>query len=136
MSSVERIGISVEKELLADFDRAIAEDNYSSRSEAIRDMIRERLSRKSLGNPDADAVAGVFLIYDHHETSLSEKLLNIQHDHLLEVIASTHCHLDHHNCLEVIIMKGKVGRIEYIGNRIAALKGVKLSRVNLMANSE
>jgi len=136
LASVERIGITVEKELLEEFDRSIAADNYSSRSEAVRDLMRERLSRERLASPEADAVAGVFLIYDHHETTLSEKLLNIQHDHLLEVIASTHCHLDHHNCLEVIIMKGKVGRIEDIGNRIAALKGVKLSRVNIMAENE
>jgi len=133
MNNIERIGVSLGKELLSVFDRLISEDGYTTRSEAIRDLIRERLSRKQLSNPSAHAVAGVFLIYDHHETKLPQKLVDIQHNHLLEVIASTHVHLDHHNCLEVIILKGKVKEIEKLGNNIASLKGVKLSRMNMMA---
>ena len=133
MSTAERVGVSLEKELLTVFDKLIAEDGYTNRSEAVRDLIRERLSRKQLSNPSAHAVAGVFLIYDHHETKLPQKLVDIQHNHLLEVIASTHVHLDHHNCLEVIILKGKVKEIEKLGNNIASLKGVKLSRMNMMA---
>jgi len=133
MSTAERVGVSLERELLAVFDKLIAEDGYTNRSEAVRDLIRERLSRKQLSNPSAHAVAGVFLIYDHHETKLPQKLVDIQHNHLLEVIASTHVHLDHHNCLEVIILKGKVKEIEKLGNNIASLKGVKLSRMNMMA---
>ena len=85
-----------------------------------------------MSNPSANAVAGVFLIYDHHETKLPQKLVDVQHNHLLEVIASTHVHLDHHNCLEVIILKGQVKDIEKLGNNIASLKGVKLSRMNMM----
>jgi len=65
---------------------------------------------------------------------LPQKLVNLQHSHILQVIASTHVHLDHHNCLEVIILKGKVKEIEKLGNNIASLKGVKLSRMNLMAS--
>ena len=133
MSTAERVGVSLEKELLTVFDKLIAEDGYTNRSEAVRDLIRERLSRKQLSNPSAHAVAGVFLIYVHHETKLPQKLVDIQHNHLLEVIASTHVHLDHHNCLEVIILKGKVKEIEKLGNNIASLKGVKLSRMNMMA---
>lgn len=132
MSEIERIGISLEKDLLAMFDQVIAEDGYKNRSEAVRDLIRERLSRKRLSDPEANAVAGVFLIYDHHETKLPQKLVDIQHNHLLDVAASTHVHLDHHNCLEVIILKGQVKEIEKLGNNIASLKGVKLSRMNTM----
>lgn len=134
MSNIERVGISLEKELLSVFDQVIEEDGYTTRSEAIRDLIREHMSRKQLSNPSANAVAGVFLIYDHHETKLPQKLVDLQHSHLLQVIASTHVHLDHHNCLEVIILKGKVKEIEKLGNNIASLKGVKLSRMNLMAS--
>jgi len=136
MSSIERIGVSLEKELLSVFDQIIEEDGYISRSEAIRDLIRECLSRKQLLDPSAHAVAGVFLIYDHHETKLPQKLVNLQHSHLLQVIASTHVHLDHNNCLEVIILKGKVKEIEKLGNNIASLKGVKLSRINIMTTGE
>ena len=134
MSNIERVGISLEKELLSVFDQVIEEDGYTTRSEAIRDLIREHMSRKQLSNPSANAVAGVFLIYNHHETKLPQKLVDLQHSHLLQVIASTHVHLDHHNCLEVIILKGKVKEIEKLGNNIASLKGVKLSRMNLMAS--
>lgn len=134
MSKIERIGISLEKDLLGKFDQVIAVDGYTNRSEAIRDLIRERLSRKRLSEPEAHAVAGVFLIYDHHETKLPQKLMDIQHNHLLDVTASTHVHLNHHNCLEVIILKGRVKEIEKLGNKIAALKGVKLSRLNIMAS--
>ena len=133
MSNIERVGISLEKELLSVFDQVIEEDGYTTRSEAIRDLIREHMSRKQLSNPSANAVAGVFLIYNHHETKLPQKLVDLQHNHLLHVIASTHVHLDHHNCLEVIILKGKVKEIEKLGNNIASLKGVKLSRMNMMA---
>ena len=135
MSNIERIGVSLEKDLLKDFDDLIAKDGYTNRSEAVRDLIRESLSRKELSNPEAHAVAGIFLIFDHHETQLTQKLVEIQHNHLLEVIASTHVHLDHHNCLEVIILKGQVKEVEKLGNKIASLKGVKLSRVNMMTSN-
>ncbi len=132
MSQIERVGVSLDKELLLMFDELIGTQGYSNRSEAIRDLIRERLSQKQLAKPTAKAVAGIFLVYDHHSTSLSEKLIDLQHDHLLHVIASTHVHLDHDNCLEVIILKGKVKEIQELADQMAALKGVKLSRVNLM----
>ncbi len=132
MEKVERIGISLKKELLSPFDKLIASEGYATRSKAICDLVRERLSQKQLSNSSAYAVAGVFLIYDHHETKLPQKLVDIQHNHLLTVIASTHVHLDHHNCLEIIILKGKVKDIEKLGNNIASLKGIKLSRVNVM----
>lgn len=132
MSSIERVGVSVDKKLLAEFDRLIDEQGYTNRSEAIRDLIRESLSKDKLAEPAASAVAGVFLVYDHHSTKLSDKLVKLQHNHLLHVIASTHVHLDHHNCLEVIILQGKVKEIEKLANNIGALKGVKLCRVNLM----
>jgi CopG family transcriptional regulator, nickel-responsive regulator len=134
MGNIERIGVSLEKNLLGEFDKLISETGYNNRSEAVRDLIRESLSRDKLANPESHAVAGVFLIYDHHETMLTQKLVEIQHNHLLKVIASTHVHLDHHNCLEVIILKGQVREIEKLGNSIASLKGVKLSRINMMAS--
>lgn len=133
MDKIERVGVSLDKKLLADFDRLIDKQGYTNRSEAIRDLIRESLSKDKLAKPSASAVAGVFLVYDHHAAKLSDKLLSLQHNHLLHVIVSTHVHLDHHNCLEVIILKGKVKDIETLANQIGALKGVKLSQVNLMA---
>lgn len=133
MNKIERVGVSLDKGLLTEFDQLIGKQGYGNRSEAIRDLIRESLSKDKLADPSASAVAGVFLVYDHHSAKLSDKLLELQHNHLLHVIVSTHVHLDHHNCLEVIILKGKVREIEKLANNIAALKGVKLSRVNLMS---
>ena len=136
MSSLERIGISVDKKLLSQFDKLIAKQHYANRSEAVRDLIRQRLSKEELSNPSATAVAGIFLVYDHHSMSLSQKLNELQHHHLLQIISSIHVHLDHENCLEIIILKGKVKDIEQISNKITALKGVKLSRMNMLTTGD
>jgi len=136
MSKVERIGVSLDKNLLSLFDKLIAKQGYQNRSEAIRDLIRKCLSEEQLAKPTTQAVAGVFLVYDHHSTKLSQKLVDLQHNHLLQVIASTHVHLDADNCLEVIILKGKVKEIEKVANRITCLRGVKLSRMNIMTTGE
>lgn len=136
MRKLERIGVSLDEELLSGFDRLIAKQGYPNRSEAIRDLIRSRLSEEKLAKPTARAVAGVFLVYDHHLARLSQRLVDVQHDHLLRVIASTHVHLDQDNCLEAIILKGQVKDIERIADRMTSLKGVKLSRVNIVTTGE
>ena len=136
MSRIERIGVSLDKKLLSLFDRLIAKQGYPNRSEAIRDLIRARLSEEELAKPTTEAVAGVFLVYDHHSTKLSQKLVELQHDHLLHVITSTHVHLDDDNCLEAVILKGKVKEIQKLADRMTSLRGVKLSRVNVMSRAD
>lgn len=133
MAEVERIGISLDKDLLAQFDALVARQGYQSRSEAIRDLVRQQLSRERLADPQIEAVAAVVLVYDHHATKLTEKLVGLQHSHLLHAIASLHVHLDEHNCLEVIVLRGRVDEINKVGERILSMKGVKLGRVNLVA---
>ena len=133
MAELERIGISLDKDLLADFDRLIAGQGYQSRSEAIRDLVRRELSQERLADPDASAVAAVCLVYDHHATKLAEKLIGLQHSHLLHAISSLHVHLDTHDCLEVIVLRGPVREINKVGEQILSLKGVKLGRVNMVA---
>jgi CopG family nickel-responsive transcriptional regulator len=133
MSQVERIGVSLEKELLSQFDKLIGKQGYQSRSEAIRDLIRQQLSAEQIGNPQAQAVAAVCMVYDHHATKLTEKLIDLQHSHILQVISSLHVHLDEHDCLEVIVLRGRVGQINRMGESILSMKGVKLGRVNLLA---
>ena len=134
MSQVERIGVSLDKKLLSRFDKLIAGQGYQSRSEAIRDLVRRQLSTEQLSNPDAEAVAAVFLVYDHHSTKLTEKLMDLQHSHILQVISSIHIHLDKHDCLEVIVMRGRVGEISKMGENMLSLKGVKLGRVNFVSS--
>jgi CopG family nickel-responsive transcriptional regulator len=133
MKQVERIGVSLDKKLLLMFDKLIAKRGYQSRSEAIRDLIRQQLSSEQLSNPKAKAVAAVCLVYDHHATKLMEKLIGLQHSHVLQTISAMHIHLDEHNCLEVIVLRGRVGEIEKTAENIVSLKGVKLGRINFVA---
>ena len=133
MEQVERIGVSLEKKLLSGFDKLIAKQGYPSRSEAIRDLIRQRLSSERLSDPQAKAVAAVFVIYDHHSTKLMQELVGMQHSLLLQTICSMHIHLDAHDCMEIIVLKGQVGEINKTGENILSLKGVKLGKVNLIA---
>ena len=135
MTQVERIGISVEKKLLSNFDKLITKLGYQNRSEAIRDLIRDRLSTEQIKNPDADAIAAVCLVYDHHAANFVQKLTGLQHNHLLDTISSMHIHLDSHDCMEIIVLKGKVGEINKMAEKIVSLKGVKLGKINLIANN-
>ncbi len=132
MEQVERIGVSVDKNLLGAFDELITKQGYQSRSEALRDLIRKQLSEQRLGNPKAKAVAAVHLVYDHHSTKLMEKLTALQHSHLLRTICTMHIHLDAHDCLEIIVLKGTVGEINKMAEKMLSQKGVKLGNVNFV----
>ena len=100
-------------------------------------MVRRQLSQERLQSPKSKAVAAVFLVYDHHSTKLTESLIELQHEHTLtssvQVISSLHVHLDEHDCLEVIILKGRVGEINKVAENILSMKGVKLGRTNIVA---
>jgi CopG family nickel-responsive transcriptional regulator len=137
MSQLERIGVSLDKELLRQFDKLISGQGYQSRSEAIRDLVRQRLSEKRLGDEKAGAVAVVFLVYDHHSTKLAESLISLQHTHIpdstVQVISSMHVHLDKHDCLEIIVLRGRVGEISKLADNMLSMKGVKLGRLNVVA---
>lgn len=124
MANIVRTGVSLERELLRQFDESIRERGYQNRSEAIRDLIRDHLvSREADKNK---VVAGTLtIIYDHHRPNLTEKLVEVQHHAGSQVLAATHVHLDHHNCLEVVIMKGRSGSIRAVANAILSLQGVK-----------
>jgi CopG family transcriptional regulator, nickel-responsive regulator len=133
MSNIERIGVSLEKDLLATFDDLIAKRGYPSRSEALRDLVRQQIDAERLGDPKAQAVAAVFLAYNHHSTKLMGMLTDLQHSHLLHTISSMHIHLDEHDCLEIIVLRGPVGEINKTADHMISMKGVKLGRVNLLA---
>jgi CopG family nickel-responsive transcriptional regulator len=133
MKGVERIGVSVERKLLSAFDKLVAGRGYQSRSEAIRDLIREQISKESVSDPGARAIGVVLVVYEHHSTRLMEKLAGLQHSHVLQTISSMHIHLDEHDCLEVIVLKGKVAEINRVAEKIVSLKGVTLGQINLVA---
>ena len=133
MEQIERIGISLESYLLGEFDKLISAKGYKNRSEAVRDLIRDDLSKQKVANPKAKAVAAVCLVYDHHQTELMRKMTGLQHSHLLHTICTMHVHLDKHDCMEVIVLKGAVGEIEKMADMLVSLKGVKLGKVNLIS---
>jgi CopG family nickel-responsive transcriptional regulator len=124
MSSLIRTAISLDRELLQEFDRIIEQKGYGSRSEAIRDLVRD-LSVKSEIAHNRTIVATLTLVYDHHQPQLSEQLVAAQHHYAGRVLATTHVHLDARNCLEVIILKGRGSEVQHFADQLLSLRGVK-----------
>ncbi|MGH9717268.1 MAG: nickel-responsive transcriptional regulator NikR [Candidatus Acidiferrales bacterium] len=124
MGDLARTGVSLEEDLLKKFDDFIGKKGYQNRSEAIRDLIRERLIQEE-SDENKMVVGTLTFIYDHHRPNLTEKLVAAQHQAGGNVLANTHVHLDHHNCLEVIMMKGRGGELRNLANGILSLRGVK-----------
>jgi len=114
----------MEEELLEDFDRVIDQRGYGSRSEAIRDLIRNGLV-KDEWKGDNEVMGVISLVYDHHQHQLQEKVTELQHDFHDQIVSTTHVHMDHHNCLEVIIVRGKASSVHRLADSLIALKGVR-----------
>jgi CopG family nickel-responsive transcriptional regulator len=129
MGILTRIGIALDSDLLERFDRSIAHSGYTNRSEAFRDLIRDRLVAAQTAAPDATVVGTVTLIYDHHAHGVGEKLTELQHAHHELVVSTSHAHLDHDSCLEVLIVHGKVKQVEQFADRLIGLKGVQHGRL-------
>lgn len=124
MPTAIRFSVSLSEELLTDFDKVLEEKGYQNRSEGIRDLIRDCLVQREI-EVAKDVVGVISLVYDHHVRELTEKLIQLQHDSDAEVISSMHVHLDHHNCLEVIVAKGEGGLIRRFADRLIGIRGVK-----------
>jgi len=130
MSEVVRFGVSLEKELLDKFDRLIKEKKYSNRSEAIRDLIRENLVKREW--VEGKEVAGaITLVFDHHKRELVNILTDIQHDFYQIIISSQHIHLDHSNCLEIIVVRGKPTEVRELANKLKSNRGVKYGALSI-----
>lgn len=124
MSDIIRFGVSLEKELLEKFDILIKEKKYPNRSEAIRDLIRENLVKREW--VEGKEVAGaITLVFDHHKRDLVNILTDTQHDFHKLIISSQHVHLDHDNCLEIIVVRGKPSEVRELADKLRATKGVK-----------
>lgn len=133
-----RVGISLPGELLGAFDDIIARQGYTNRSEAIRDLIRERLVTEEWSKPSAKAnVAGTLsIVYDHHQRDLVGKLIDIQHDHEGLIVSTLHVHLDHDNCLEVLVLRGAASRIESLTNALRSQRGVKHATLSMTSTGK
>ena len=131
MSSLSRIGVAIDSDLLSQFDALIQQRGYSNRSEAFRDLIRDELVEKTWESPDSSVVGTVTLVYDHHVRLLNEKLTGIQHDHHHSVLSTLHVHLDHDNCLEVLVVRGKSAAVRMLADTLISTKGVKHGRLTI-----
>jgi len=135
VSSIERFGVSVPKDLLKEFDQIISKRGYSCRSEAIRDLMRDNLNQHSIAE-NKEVVGTVSIVYNHHTRDLADKLTDIQHHSHDQIIATTHIHLDPHNCAEVVIVKGKSGSVKQIADKLISTKGVKNGKLVMSATKE
>lgn len=124
MKKLQRFGVSVEIDLLEKFDEFIHERDYKNRSEALRDLMREALVREQWKEDETIAGAIAF-VYDHHHGQLVNKLMELQHDYFTIIISSQHVHLDHDNCMEIILAKGPANQVGKLYDSIRAMKGVK-----------
>jgi CopG family nickel-responsive transcriptional regulator len=125
MSVLERFGVSMEDDLLSRFDALIEKRGYASRSEAFRDLARQELVKEEWADPNAEVIGTVTIVYEHHEHELANVLAELQHQYHEAIVCTTHVHLDPHNCLEVVIVRGPSARIRYIANSLISTRGVK-----------
>jgi CopG family transcriptional regulator, nickel-responsive regulator len=121
---LRRFSISLEESLLEIFDTYIKSHKYNNRSEAIRDLIRKSFV-KNEWEADNKVMGVISLVYDHHQRQLQERLTEIQHDYHHHIVSTTHVHMDHHNCLEVVIVQGNALEVQELADKLIASRGVR-----------
>jgi len=135
MSEIVRFGVSLEKALLDRFDQLIQEKRYSSRSEALRDMIRQELVRKEW-QENREVAGAITFIFDHHQRDLLNKLTDIQHDFQKLIISTQHIHLDHDNCLEIVAVKGRAREVKRLSDMLTAVKGIRHGSLSMSSTGK
>lgn len=124
-----RFTVSLPSRLLKELDKHVGKNKYPSRSEYVRDLIREKIVESKWTDSAGDIVGVLTISYDHHQRGLTQKILDIQHGASVNVLCATHVHLDHHNCLEAIIIKGRPVDIDRISIQLGGLRGVKYANL-------
>lgn len=135
MSEIVRFSVSLEDELLQQFDRYCAQQQFATRSEAVRQLIRDTLTTRAWESECQDAVGTLTLVYDHHRAQLGDRLTQLQHDHTDLVISTLHTHLTHDLCLEVIVLRGPAARLQSVTAQLRGLKGIYKGEL-VMAGAE
>lgn len=136
MTGLTRFGVSIPDSLLGDFDRLIGRKGYQNRSEAIRDLIRDSLVTEEWNKGKREMVGTIALVYSHHTRELSRMLTKMQHDHFQTILSTLHIHLDEHNCLEVLVIKGKGEELQKISDRLIGIRGVKHGKLSLTSTGK
>jgi CopG family transcriptional regulator, nickel-responsive regulator len=131
MTKLERFGVSMEKELLVKFDAINKGKGYANRSEAIRDLIRNLLVEENSKLGTKEVIGTITIVYSHHIHDLTDNLNHIQHHFTHQIISTVHVHLDEHNCMEVLIVKGKANDIKAIADKLISTKGVKHGKLTI-----
>lgn len=124
MSELIRFGVSIDHELLEQFDRQIERKGYTNRSEAIRDLIRNNLVTEEWAT-DQEIVGTITIVYDHHTPDLNRHMTHIQHSFTGEIKSVLHIHMDHHNCLEVLVVQGQGHQVQSLADQLISLRGIK-----------
>ena len=135
MSELTRTTLAIEKGLLEKFDQWMARHGYDNRSEALRDLVRGSLVEQEWSDPKAPVAAALSIIYDHAAHTLAQQLTSLQHEDHHAILCSQHVHLDHHRCLEVIVMRGTAGQLRRIADTIIATRGVIAGKLTLLSLS-
>jgi CopG family nickel-responsive transcriptional regulator len=131
MGRTIRFGVSLDSDLLEKFDNLCEERSYQTRSEAIRDLIRNMLIQKEWEDVQGETAGTLSIVYDHHQSDLAQKLTELQHDFLDIIVASLHVHLDHNNCMEILVLRGIGERLRDLGQKLTSTKGVKHGKLTL-----
>jgi CopG family nickel-responsive transcriptional regulator len=136
MNALQRFGISIEETLLRKFDSHISKNGYINRSEAIRDLIRNKLAEEKIENKNEVIYGIISFIYDHHKRGIEKQLNDLQHNSYKSILFTSHVHIDHTTCLEIIIAQDKASRIKNMGDRILSIKGVKNEKISLIPGAK
>jgi CopG family transcriptional regulator, nickel-responsive regulator len=132
MSELARFGVSIEQDLLKNYDRLVNERGYSTRSEALRDLIREALIQQKIETQtEIQALGSLTLVYDHHARNLGKEMAELQHDFHENILSVMHLHISHDDCMEIIALRGVVSEIVKLANGLLSLKGVKNGKLFL-----
>lgn len=130
---VQRLTISIDDSLAAAFDTFVAEHGYQNRSEAVRDLIRDRLEEERAAQAEGPAcIAAVSYIYNHHERELAMRLAALQHGHHDLAVSTMHVHLDHDECMETVILRGALSQVRGFADALVAERGVRHGKINLV----
>ncbi|MBI3772945.1 MAG: nickel-responsive transcriptional regulator NikR [Gammaproteobacteria bacterium] len=135
MSELVRFGVSIEEDLLQRFDKQIEKKGYASRSEAIRDLIRDHMVEEEWA-ADEETVGTITIVYDHHTRDLSANLTHLQHSFPGDIKSVLHIHLDHHNCLEVLVVQGKGQVLRTFADQLVAIRGVKHGKLTMTTTGQ
>lgn len=134
--TLERFSISMKGDLLRQLDNLVKVKGYTNRSQAISDMVKGSIVEHQGQQTEREIAGSITLVYDHHKRNIQALLTKIQHDHGAQIIATLHAHLDHHNCMELLAVRGKARDVKKLADRLQAAKGIKHGKLTVTTNGE